>query len=154
MKKPLLGITSLVIVTNAFAFDCYITVLKDSCWVKDYEVRVLLTDVKMNRNITEVVIPKGQSWGRSPFVCDARQQLAYSAIFSPTIWEGQENDIYKGLRFWILPDEAAKNETAWNLQVRFPKMFAGVPSPKGALHNCRYDETSVTPIAVTPPPGE
>lgn len=149
MPKCLIKLsTSLCIIlfsTTGWAFDCYFTLVKDSCWTK-YDVTVDVTDANTLKPILTVNIPAGESWVREKFACKPLQKMAYKAHFSPEIWQGDANKTFSGQKFWELPDAIQSYQKAWNVEICYPKQFLSVPFPPDATGNCTCDFSKVTPL--------
>ena len=128
-----------------WAFDCYYTLVKDSCWTK-FNVTVDVVDAVTSRPLTTVTIPAGEVWKREKFACEPHQKLSYKAHFSPEIWQGDEQKTFNGLKFWELPQAIKTNETAWNVEVCYPKQFLSVPLPPDVIGNCKCEFSAVTPL--------
>lgn len=121
---------------RALAFNCYITMVKDSCWT-DYNLTVTVRDANNNNELTQIIVPKGQSWGRQAFSCEKGQTLALTAQFDPIFWSTDEGKIFPGQRYWKLPDNIESGISGWNVTVCYPKWFANVPTPPTATSNCK-----------------
>jgi hypothetical protein len=144
IKQLTFGLALLFPITS-IAFECHFTLIKNKCWVEDYEISVVLMG-ENNKKISTVTVPKGEVWGRESFSCEPGQRITYSAIFNPTIWKGHENEIYYAKTFWYLPTKPDPKARAWHIQVFFPSAFSDVPLPPKASGNCPYDTSTVTPI--------
>jgi len=131
--------------TSLFAFNCYITFVKDSCWT-NYNVVVKVLDSEANKVLTTVTIPKSTSWKRQQFQCKPGQKLFYSATFTPIFWQSEKGVSYLAKKYWYLPAKIEKNQLAWNLSVCFPKHFSEVPFPPDAEGNCKCDFKSIPPL--------
>jgi len=132
--------------SSTFAFKCYITVIKDSCW-KNYNVNVAVLDaVESDRVIKQVSVPKGTPWARDTFDCQPNQQLKMQATFTPVFWEADSGKKYDGLKYWTLPAQIGKGETAWNLTICYPNKFAEVPLPLDAQSHCVCDASKIPPV--------
>ena len=136
---------SLFLFSQAYAFPCFVTVMKDKCWA-NYNVTVDVKDVTHDKVMSTVVVPKGKSWERASFDCQAQQELGFYAQFSPPIWEKTRTQTYGAKRYRFLPAQIAATTKAWNVSVCYPADFAGVPSPAGDLSHCGCDASVVTPI--------
>ncbi|CDZ78726.1 hypothetical protein BN59_03039 [Legionella massiliensis] len=131
--------------SQSFAFQCYITLVKDSCWT-NYNVSMAVINSTNNQTITTVEAPKGKQWQRQPFQCEAAMKLMYNASFSPVFWENDKGKSYWALRYWFLPGEVKPNQSAWDIPVCFPSAFSGVPLPPEANGNCKCDFFSIPPV--------
>ena len=118
-----------------FAFPCFFTVMKDSCWT-NYDVTIAINDIHEEKPMLTVTVPKGKSWVRQQTDCNIGQKLTYSATFSPIIWENQANMVYKVQQIVTLPTAIQPKETAWDLHICFSEAFAKVPMPPSAGANC------------------
>jgi hypothetical protein len=146
MNKWINASLIVLISSEAFAFKCYITAMKDSCW-NNYQVTIKIMDTVKKKELTEdVVLDKGTSWKRVSFDCQAKQSLFYSATFKPSIWRGTGDKVYYSKRYWYLPKEIKKDELAWNIDLCFPRAFSQVPLPPTADSKCNCDFKSTPPI--------
>ena len=141
-----LGFLSVVLVAQAQAFPCYITIVKDSCW-KDYDVSIKVEDVMSEKPITNILIPSGESWKRYEFSCKEKLTIQLKATFSPVIWETDQDKSYLSKSFLSFPDEIKPGQTAWNMTVCYPGQFEGVPTPPDVSAGCRCDTKSIPPVA-------
>lgn len=144
MRKLMMIVLGMCQLTQVHAFPCYVTLIKDSCWV-NYEVRVNVIDVMGDKPLMTLTIPKGKTWVRQEFVCQPKQSVRLTATFSPPIWQQDAGKVYKGTRFWTFPEEVAPNQGAWNLNLCYSKHFAGMPLTPTNTGNCVCD-ASVVPI--------
>lgn len=134
MKKWLFFLT--LISYQSFAFQCYFTPMKGSCW-KDYTVTIKVLDNGTQKPLMDpVVIEKGKFWKRVKFDCKPSQGLLFEANYKPLIWKTNKQKAYKALRIWFLPNTIKKGIKAWNVPLCFPKQFAQVPTPITATDNC------------------
>lgn len=136
---------SMALIAQVQAFPCYITMVKDKCWV-DYDVSVNVVDVMNEKLITTMLIPVGKSWERFQFSCNERQTVLFKATFSPAIWESDEDKVYYGKRFWSFPDEIREGHTAWNMTICYPEHFAGTPSPVYLPGGCGCDTSGIPAV--------
>ncbi|KTC95869.1 periplasmic protein [Legionella geestiana] len=132
---------------RALAFDCYVTLVKDNCWT-NYDVTVTVTDSATGNAVLTLTAPKGQTFGRGTFQCQAEQTLAFSAQFSPVFWQSDAGKTWRGIRTLSLPKAPKPGELAWNLPICFSSAFSGVPLPPGASGNCACDFGSVPAIVI------
>lgn len=144
IKTCLMALAIGLISTTSAAFPCILTFVKDSCWL-DYEVNIIVSDPKDASVLTKATIPTEKSWVRQSFVCQPNQTIMYTATFSPTIWEGQDNKVYHMQKYRALPAAPKPNQKAWEVQICFPKAFAEVPFPPKATGQCRclFDQVPV-----------
>ena len=119
--------------------------VKDNCWL-DYEVTIKAIDVAANREILQIIIPKGKSWIRQQFTCTPKQSFMYTASFTPIIWASDENKIYKARRYWSLPAQIKSGETAWEIKACYPKDFAVTAVPPTSQGNCMCDFATIPAI--------
>jgi len=143
--NAILFIIGFFISAQAFAFDCYVTLIKGSCW-KNYDVTVSVLNANTEANLLEIVAPKGQMWTRQSFNCQPGTKLNYKAKFLPVIWESEANKIYPAVQYWSLPTDIKQNTSAWNLSICFPDAFSAVPLPPDATDQCHCDMKSVPPL--------
>ncbi|MBA3536449.1 MAG: hypothetical protein H0T84_07565 [Tatlockia sp.] len=130
---------------NVFPFQCYITLVKDSCWT-NYNVQVKVINSDDNKIMSTVEAPKGKTWARQPFDCNPGMKLMYSASFSPVFWQSEEGKTYEAIRYWTLPDKVGDKESAWDIPVCFASAFSGVPFPPDAVGDCRCDLLDIPPV--------
>jgi len=97
---------SLMSSSSLWAFTCYYTLAKDSCWT-NYNVSVDVMDAVTDTVLTTVVVPSGKNWTRQAFDCQPGQKLMYKAIFSPIIWESEKGKVYPAKDYWSLPSAAS-----------------------------------------------
>lgn len=138
-------VSTLMMPLEANAYHCFITLVKDSCWT-NYDVSVNMRDASTGKSVTNVSIPKGKSWTRQPFECEASQGLDFSATFSPVFWQSDKGKHYSGTKTWTLPSSMNKGDTAWNVTICYPEGFAEVPLPPTAGSHCTCDTKSLPPV--------
>ncbi|MDP3704564.1 MAG: hypothetical protein Q8R24_01475 [Legionellaceae bacterium] len=131
--------------TKMYAFTCYITIVKDSCW-KKYNVIVKATNGTSGAEAVSVTVPAGEPWARQTFECAAGETLALEAQFNPVFWESDEGRKFPAQRYWKLPTEIESGVTGWNVTVCYPKWFSNVPSLPDAAENCKCDTDSIPPV--------
>ena len=124
---------------------CYLTMVKGDCW-KNYDLTVDISDADSGKINKTILVPEGQPWIRQEFDCKPGDTIALAAKFSPVFWEGDEDKIFKGQRYWKLPNEISSDETGWNVTVCFPQQFADVPSPPDANTNCTCNLNDIPKI--------
>lgn len=129
----------------AAAYTCFFNFVKDSCWT-DYDVTVDVTNAATSKKLFSLSVPKGQSWARKQFSCDAAESFNYSASFSPVFWQSDEGKHFSGKRTWTLPQTMTKGDTAWVITVCFPEQFSEVPLPPTANSKCVCDIQSIPPV--------
>ncbi|WP_419420900.1 hypothetical protein ACNVED_06270 [Legionella sp. D16C41] len=145
-KRIFFGLGGLIFSSQLFAFQCYFTLVKDSCWT-DYAVTVKVLDALNNdNNLLTITVPKGQAWGRLPFTCQPNQKLLYQASFEPSIWENQKGEVYNAINYWTLPPAIKTGQSAWEIPVCYPRAFSEVPLPPQATNNCTCDFKNIPPI--------
>lgn len=130
---------------------CYLTMVKGGCW-KAYDLTVDISDADSGKLNKTILVPADQAWRRQEFACKPGDTIALSAKFSPIFWEGDENRIFKGQRYWKLPDQIKPGETGWNVTVCFPEQFADVPRPPDTNTSCSCDLTQIPKIEPTKSP--
>ncbi|WP_133130069.1 hypothetical protein [Legionella yabuuchiae] len=129
-----------------WAFPCFITLAKDSCW-EDYNVTVTVQSVMNDsKALATIVVPEGSTWGRQQFECQLKEELGFVAEFNPVFWEGDSGKKYQGAHFWFLPEQHTGDETAWNINLCFPKDFSEVPMPPQAGSKCTCDFSKIPPV--------
>ncbi|KTD25725.1 periplasmic protein [Legionella lansingensis] len=147
ITKITLAILCVMSSAKLFAFPCFFTLAKDSCWA-NYEVKVIVIDATTNKQILTIDLPKGKSWGRQLFTCEPAQRFYYQATYQPVFWQSEIGKTYKSIRYWSLPASIGPKETAWNIPVCFAANFAAVPLPPDAVGNCDCGWENIPP----PPP--
>jgi len=145
MMKLSVMVLGLSVFSQAQAFPCFITMIKDNCWT-GYNLSVDVMDVKHSQKVVTIVVPKGKSWTRVPFECSASEELGFNAKFTPVIWEHQADKTYPGSHDWFLPDEIKPGSTAWNINVCYSSDFESVPMPPTATNHCVCDTASIPAI--------
>jgi hypothetical protein len=135
MKKYLGTMTGLLLANYAFAFPCFITLAKDSCW-DGKEVTMNVWETSSNKKVVTVKLGAKEWWSREIFECKPHEILRFDAQFSPVFWQDDQGKVYPGHSYWTLPTEAKPDEKAWSLQVCFAKDFIQVPLPPEAKGNC------------------
>jgi hypothetical protein len=145
MKIKTLCLASALFSTQALAFPCFLTAVKDNCWT-DYDVTITVRDAITDEQLSTVLVPKGKSWVRQPFTCKSGQRLGYAATFQPNIWENDKGKVFYATSFIMLPDQIEAGQKAWDLPVCFPLAFPGVPFPPKAIGNCKCDLKSIPPV--------
>lgn len=135
MLKFLILLFSFGLSFPTHAFNCFLTIAKDSCWL-NYNVTVDMIDTKNGKTVASVVIPEGQAWTRIPFGCQPDQSFSFQAKFSPAFWNQDTDKVYPGHHYWSLPKLIKKGEAAWNLTICYPNSFSGVPLPPDASGQC------------------
>jgi len=145
MVRTVLGTSLLLCSVSSWSFTCYITVAKDNCWA-NYNVNVEVIDSLSSNVLKKLEIPKGKTWDRQSFECDAMQKLMYQARFTPVFWKGEENKVYSAERFWFMPEKINPGDKAWTIDVCYPKDFGQVPMPPEAGGDCKCDFSSIPPL--------
>lgn len=136
--------------SQTFAFQCYMTLVKDSCWT-NYDVKMTVYNSANNQVMFTVEAPKGKQWARQPFDCEPATKMMYQASFQPVFWENDKGKSYWAIRYWSLPGAVLPGQSAWDIPVCFPSAFSGVPLPPEATSNCKCDFFSITPIPLGKP---
>ncbi|MFC3907741.1 hypothetical protein ACFORL_01425 [Legionella dresdenensis] len=144
-KRILLLFTLVVFTTSVMAFQCFFTLAKDNCWT-NYQVTVVASDAETDDILATIQIPKGKQWNRQAFDCEPSQKIKFTATFSPTIWQGQEDMKYTGLQFWSLPDKIKGPISAWVVPICFASDFGQVPLPPTAISSCTCDFKAIPPV--------
>lgn len=148
MKRILIGLVGAVLFSSeASAFNCFLTLVKDSCWT-DYSVTVDLTNMMTSKSMIKATAPKGKTYIRQAFQCEADTSFDFSATFLPIIWEADKGRVYKGKVSWALPKKLTKGDTAWNITMCFPEQFTAVPAPVTSTGNCICDTTHLPAVPV------
>lgn len=134
--------------TLASAFQCYLTLMKDSCWT-NYNVTVTVTDTKTNQVLTTVVVAQGSQWYRQRFDCQPGQNLMFQATFLPVFWQTDQGRVFSGSHYWQLPATVQNNATAWNIPICYPADFSEVPLPPDAKGNCQCTSQDIPPLSAS-----
>lgn len=137
--------------TQASAFTCFLTLLKGSCWT-DYDVTVNMSNATTGKPVLTLSVPKGKSYGRQKFTCDAGEEFNYTATFSPIFWQADKGKVFKGKRTWLLPESIKEGDTAWNITLCYPDEFAETPLPPTATSNCQCSSKGIPPVPVPAKP--
>ncbi|MBA2651630.1 MAG: hypothetical protein H0U73_05110 [Tatlockia sp.] len=136
--------------SEALAFQCYLTLVKDSCWM-NYEVQINVINSVDNSILTTVTVPKGKPWVRQPFDCNPGTKLMYQATFSPVFWESEKGKSYWAMTYWTLPEKIGAKESAWDIPVCFATAFSAVPFPPDATGNCKCNFLDIPPVLPSKP---
>jgi len=145
MHKTVIMLSGVCFSIQAWAFPCFVTLVKDSCWL-NYNVTMSIVNATTGKLITSIIVPEGQSWTRASFACQPRDTMSFSAIFTPVFWETDKGKIYPGQHDWQLPQTINAGETAWNINVCYPAEFAEVPMPPEANNQCKCDMAKIPPV--------
>ena len=145
MKKLLMLLFGVCFLTQAHAFPCYITMVKDSCWSK-YNVNVDVVDVFTNKVMASMSIPEGKSWDRKEIVCQPKQTVFLKAAYSPSFWAKDAGRIYYGKRNLSFPEEIKKGDAAWNMTFCFASDFQEVSLPPDSSGQCICDVKGIPVI--------
>lgn len=130
------------------ALECYITIVKASCW-KNYDLTVTVNNAETGMKLGEITVYEGRLWGREKFDCTPGITLSLEAGFSPEIWSGDNERVFKATRFWKLPKKPTNAEAlGWNVTVCYPKWFSDVPTPPDASAKCECDLQEVPKFEV------
>ena len=148
--KPIIVLPAILSMALGFssqvsAFTCFLTLVKDSCWT-DYDVTVNMGDATTGKPVLTLSVPKGKSFSRQEFTCNAGQVFNYKASFSPIFWQADKGKIFPGKRTWSLPDTIKKGDTAWNITICYPSEFSEIPLPPTATANCKCDTQNLPPV--------
>jgi len=136
----------LLVTSQTYAFKCYITAVKDSCW-SEFDVTIKIINYATDKPVVDdLVISKGKSWVRKSFDCEPKEALIYKAKYSPAIWKGQDQKVYTSKRIWYLPKEVKKDEVAWNIPICYGRDFSQVPLPPTVSGKCQCDYSSIPDI--------
>lgn len=132
---------SLLTTSPVFAFKCYITLMKSSCWNK-HKVTFRVVDNLTEQNILEGIhLDNDKMWVRKEFQCKAAQGLIPQVRFTPHLWDSEKDREFSTKRVWFLPLTIDDNVEAWNVPICFPSDFASVPIPPTADHDCDCEST-------------
>lgn len=132
----------------SWAFKCYFTLVKDSCWT-NYKVQVRVIDATINKDITEITLPKGKTWSRVAFECQPSMKLMFAATYTPVFWESHKGRSYFAKQYLTLPAQIDDNTVALNVPICFTSDFSGVPLPPDVDGNCRCDTSDIPALEGT-----
>ena len=142
---------SLCITSQAFAFKCYITLMKSQCWNK-HKVNFRVMDNLTEQNILEGIhLDDGKMWVRKEFECNTVQGLVPKVRFTPHLWDSEKDREFSTKRVWFLPLTIEKNAQAWNVPICFPTDFASVPIPPTADRECTCEDIKEQVPPLAPP---
>ena len=135
-NQLLIGLLIYFFSSSIYAFSCYLTIMKSSCW-QDFDVTITATDQVSHKQVIKAQdLKKNNLWTRTKFECSPRQGLVFQASFTPAIWQGTGNKMYQPKRVWFLPSDIEKGITSWNIPICYPSAFIGVPLPPNAKSLC------------------
>lgn len=143
--KQLLILLPMSAATQLYAFPCFVTFMKDSCWT-NYDVSLNIIAASSGKVITTIDIPEGQSWARQTFSCDPAEELSFKATFSPVFWKTDTGKVYSARRNYSLPEAIKAGETAWNINLCYAADFSEVPLPPTADNNCKCSMDGIPPV--------
>jgi len=146
MYKIFIALGSICYSAISLAFPCNFTLVKDSCWI-NYDVTVTVINSQTKEELTTTTAPKGQSWIRIPFNCEAGQVLTFDATFEPVFWESDKGKHYSTQKYWQLPATINENDKAWNITLCYPERFSQVPLPPDVSGSCTCDLSKIPPLA-------
>jgi hypothetical protein len=135
-------LSAMLLAQNASAFPCFITLVKDSCWVK-YNVTVDVINAADNSVLLTISLPKGKKWSRKSFDAETKQRFMLRARFEPAFWETEAGTEYFAKRYWSLPEVIEGETMAWNVGACYPEDFASVPMPPDAGSDCTCDRREI-----------
>ncbi len=135
MRRLFMMLSGVCLLSQAYAFPCYITMVKDSCW-SSYNVSVDVIDVATEKVLATMSMPNGKSWDRKEIVCQPKQTVNLQATFSPAFWTKDAGKKYYGKRLWSFPEEIKKGDSAWNMTICYSSDLQGVPFPPDASGQC------------------
>lgn len=144
-KINLYFILLMITLNSAWGFTCYVTFVKDNCWL-NYDVTISLRDNVSSQTLIELTAPEGQSWIRGSFECQEKQVITYFAQFSPIFWQQDQGKTYAAESNVILPDTIHPGDTAWTINICYSQQFTGVPLPPEATNNCQCDFSKIPSI--------
>jgi hypothetical protein len=130
---------------QAFAFPCFITMVKGSCW-KDYSLAVDVLDAEKDKVLMTITVPNGELWSRQSFEASPKQRFMLRATFTPVFWKTGVGVPYYAKRYWSLPETVEGETVAWNVGACFPGDFSGVPMPPEAGANCACDKREIPQV--------
>lgn len=145
MRKFAIPLLTLGLITQAHAFKCFLTLVKEDCWT-NYTVTINAMNARTGKAMVTAVAPQNETWGRQEFACEPGDILSFQAKFAPVFWDKDEGKVYSGQSYWTLPKTVQSGEEAWNIKICFANSFAGVPLPPDAKNNCQCDFKVVPPV--------
>lgn len=141
-----LSMAALIVPLKLFALDCYLSVVKNSCW-SNYEVDVdILKPDASGTVLFSAKVPKDKQWARIKVKCQPGQRFYARSQMFPVFWESEKGKYYYLKRYWALPKNVDKDTTALHVPICFPKAFSGVPLPPDATGNCKCDFDQLPPL--------
>lgn len=145
MIKPWVVLLAAGFISEAHAFPCYITLVKDSCWT-NYNVSVDVMNVLTEKHVTTIHVDQGKSWSRVEFNCDAKDTVRFKASFSPAFWESDKGKQFSAKRYWSFPEEILPKQSAWNMTLCYPGDFSAVPLPPDVSGDCRCNKDDLPAV--------
>jgi len=145
MKKYIILLYSLCLSGNIWAFPCFVTFVKDTCWT-NYNVTITVINAMTAKELVTITVPEGESWARGNFNCQPGEPLAASAVFSPIFWQQDEGKKYVMQQQITLPEQISHGDTAWNINICYPAEFAEVPLPPDATSTCQCKTKDIPPV--------
>lgn len=145
MRKLIMGMVGVCLMTQAQAVPCYMTIVKDSCWTA-YDVNINIVDVQTEKVLTSMNIPKGKSWVRKEVSCQPSETVMMRATFSPVFWESDKNKSYSARKYGTFPEKPDEGVLAMNLTICFANDFSEVPLPPESSGHCVCDMTNIPAI--------
>lgn len=127
-----------VLSASAFAADklpCRVLLVKNSCWQR-YSVAVDFIAAGSLKSVVTLKMPVKTPYVYQEFKCQSDSMMTFVGQFSPTIWQGDEDKIYRALHVWNVPEQLKKGKSYWQASLCFPNDFQAVPIPTGDLVNC------------------
>ena len=130
-------------------FSCKLFIHKNTCW-NDFDVMIDLYDPyeKPFNAKANIAVKKDALENSIEFPCKGRDFITLRAKFSPTIWAGKEDELYKSKKTWVVPLEIDDNAIDWRISVCFPGDFQSVPQPTGVLKDCKCLRKVITTIKI------
>src|SRR5680860_214624 len=119
-------LVTIVMTASVQAATCFITLIKDSCWL-NYNVTFSTFDAEQDKELATLTIPAASAWARKSFECTLSQRLKFQAQFTPTFWDSGVGKIYNSKTHKTLPAVMKPGERAWHITVYYPRDFSEIP---------------------------
>ncbi len=117
-------------------FVCKLHLAKGECW-QDYEVKVQIMNAVTYSVKKEVKLAANEMSKKEEFPCHPREQITFTASYSPEIWQGDKSKLFDTNKIWNTPSSLSETAGAWIVKICYPKQFSEVPLPAGAGKDCK-----------------
>lgn len=145
MRRLMVMFSGVCLFIQVHAFPCYITMVKDNCWL-NYNVNVDIVDVSTEKVVATMTIPEGKPWDRKEIACQPKQTVKLKATYSPAFWAKEAGKFYYGKREWSFPEEIKKGDAAWNMILCFASDIEEVSLPPEVSGPCVCDMKDIPAI--------